>query len=94
MPLTAGFLAKFYVLMGAVKDGHQNWLVILAVLCAAISAFYYFKIIQAIYFKESKPGVNHEWDVTAAFKILLIITAVLIIVLGLFPGVITDWLHY
>ena len=94
VPLTAGFLAKFYVLMGAAKDGHQNWLVILAVLCAAISAFYYFKIIQAIYFKESKPGVNHEWDITAAFKILLIITAVLIIVLGLFPGVITDWLHY
>ena len=94
VPLTAGFLAKFYVLMGAVKDGHQNWLVILAVLCAAISAFYYFKIIQAIYFKESKLTEAHEWDITPAFKILLIITAVLIIILGLFPTIITDWLHY
>lgn len=94
VPLTAGFLAKFYVLLGAVKDGHQNWLVILAVLCAAISAFYYFKIIQAIYFKESKPDVNYEWDITAGFKLLLIITAVLIVILGLFPNIITDWLHY
>ena len=94
IPLTAGFQAKFYVLVGAVKDGHQNWLVILAVLCAAISAYYYFKIIQAIYFKESKTPVNHEWDITSAFKTLLIITAVLILVLGIFPTIITDWLYY
>jgi len=94
VPLTAGFLAKLYMLIGAVKDGHQNWLVILAVLCAAISAYYYFKIIQAIYFKESKAEITHNWDVSPAFKALLIITAVLIIVLGLFPTLITDWLYY
>ena len=95
IPLTAGFQAKFYVLVGAVKDGHQNWLVILAVLCAAISAYYYFKIIQAIYFKEpAVTATDYVWDITPAFKLLLIITSVLIIVLGLFPTVITDWLHY
>ena len=94
IPLTAGFQAKFYVLVGAVNDGHQNWLVILAVLCAAISAYYYFKIIQAIYFKESKTITSYVWDITPAFKTLLIITAVLIVVLGIFPTFITDWLYY
>ena len=93
IPLTAGFIAKFYLLVGAVKDGHQNWLVILAVLCAAISAYYYFKIIQAIYFKDNK-SANHEWDITPAFKFLLVLTAFLIIVLGLFPSIVTDWLHH
>ena len=94
IPLTAGFQAKLYMLIAAVKDGHQNWLVIFAVLCAAISAYYYFKIIQAIYFKENNSAVNQDWDVTPAFKILLVITATLIIVLGIFPTIITDWLHY
>ena len=94
VPLTAGFQAKLFMLIAAVKDGHQNWLVIFAVLCAAISAYYYFKIIQAIYFKENTSTVNSDWDVTPAFKLLLIITAILIIVLGIFPTIITDWLHY
>ncbi len=94
IPLTAGFQAKLYMLIAAVKDGHQNWLVIFAVLCAAISAYYYFKIIQAIYFKESNISATQNWDVTPAFKILLILTAVLIVALGIFPTLLTDWLHY
>jgi NADH-quinone oxidoreductase subunit N len=94
IPLTAGFQAKLYMLIAAVKNGHQNWLVIFAVLCAAISAYYYFKIIQAMYFKENTNEVNQDWDITPAFKILLLITAVLIIILGIFPTFITDWLHY
>lgn len=94
IPLTAGFQSKFFMLLAALRTGQQHWLVVFAVLCAAISAYYYFRIIQAIYFKESNETVVHDWDITPAFKILLIITAVLIIVLGLFPEFITDWLHY
>ena len=94
IPLTAGFQAKFYMLIAAVQNGHHIWLVILAVLCAAISAYYYFRIIQAMYFKESNESATNEWDISLAFKILLIITAVLIIVLGVRPDLLTDWLYY
>jgi NADH-quinone oxidoreductase subunit N len=94
IPLTAGFQAKLFMLIAALNDGHQNWLVIFAVLCAAISAYYYFKVIQAIYFKENTSSINQQWDVTPAFKTLLIITAVLIVALGIWPSIITDWLHY
>jgi NADH-quinone oxidoreductase subunit N len=95
IPLTAGFQAKFYMLMAAVQNGTNIWLVIFAVFCAAISAYYYFKIIQAMYFKESNPdAATIEWDVTPAFKILLIITAILILVLGVYPGLVIDWAHY
>jgi NADH-quinone oxidoreductase subunit N len=94
IPLTAGFTAKFYMLMAAVKNGHQMWLVIFAVLCAAISAYYYFRVIQAMYFKEAGTQSDHRLDVTPAFKWLLVITAALIIILGIMPGLIIDWVYY
>ena len=94
IPLTAGFQAKFYMLLAAVQTGHYSWLVILAVLCAAISAYYYFRIIQAIYFKEPGEGEQVVGEISTAFKALLVITAILILVLGVFPSLLTDWLYY
>lgn len=94
IPLTAGFTAKFYVLMAAVKDGHQFWLVIFAVICAAISAIYYFRVIQAIYFKQPVEGINENIHVSSSFEWMLTITAGLIILLGIMPGLVIDWLYY
>jgi NADH-quinone oxidoreductase subunit N len=94
IPLTAGFTSKFYMLLAAVQTGHQLWLVIFAVICAAISAYYYFKVIQAIYFKDAVPGINEDIKVTPAFKWLLILTVVLIILLGIIPGLVIDWIYY
>ncbi|HQW93320.1 MAG TPA: proton-conducting transporter membrane subunit, partial [Ferruginibacter sp.] len=94
IPLTAGFQSKFYMLMAAVQNGHHTWLVIFAVLCAAISAYYYFRVIQAMFFKESTGDAVLAEDITPAFKILLVITAAAIIILGLFPSLLTDWLHF
>ena len=95
VPLTAGFQSKFYMLMAAAEVGSYTWLIILAVLCAAISAYYYFKIIQAIFFKEASSAEGDiTEDITPAFKLMLIITAILIIFLGVMPGLLTDWLYY
>lgn len=94
IPLTAGFTAKFYILMAAVKDGHQIWLVVFAVICAAISAIYYFRVIQAIYFKEPTPEINSQLAITPTFKWMQIIIAGLIILLGILPGLLIDWIYY
>ena len=94
IPLTGGFTAKFYVLMAAVQDGHQLWLVIFAVVCAAIGAIYYFRVIQAMYFKEPVPHVTEEIKTTPAFRWLLVVTTVLIILLGILPGLVIDWIYY
>lgn len=94
IPLTAGFLGKFYMLFAAIKNGHQLWLVILAVSCAAISAYYYFRVIQAMYFKDSNDDTKQTWDITPSFKILLLITVALIIILGIYPQFIINWLYY
>jgi NADH-quinone oxidoreductase subunit N len=82
IPLTAGFTAKFYMLASAVKNGSHLWLVIFAVLCAAISAFYYFRVIQAMYFKD---GESQALTVRAGFKLGLVVLCALIIFLGVFP---------
>ena len=94
IPLTAGFMSKFYMLQAAVQNGQHIWLVIFAVLCAAISAYYYFRVIQAMFFKEAAADVELTEDITIGFKVLLVITALLILVLGLFPGLLIDWLYF
>ena len=92
IPLTAGFAAKFYMLLAALKNGHQMWLVILAVICAAISAYYYFKVIQAMYFKDPAPDHMHP-ATSRSFRWLLLLTAAIIILLGVIPGLVIDWLY-
>jgi NADH-quinone oxidoreductase subunit N len=93
IPLTAGFISKFYMLLAAAKDGHYIWLIILAVLCAAISAYYYFRVIQAMFFKDAGENAQQVWDITPGFKVLLVITAILVIAIGVYPEMILYWVH-
>ena len=93
IPATAGFMAKFYMLTAAVHDGHVMWLVIVGVLCAAISVYYYFRVIQAMYFKEGEYEVT-DAAVSPAFKGLLVMMAAFIVLLGVFPQWLIDKLYY
>ncbi|MET0466055.1 MAG: NADH-quinone oxidoreductase subunit N [Chitinophagaceae bacterium] len=90
IPLTAGFLAKFFMLKSVIDTGTGVWLVIFAVLMAAVSVYYYFRVIQAMYFKEGKADIT----VTATFKWSLVAIAALIIILGTFPNVLINWLYF
>ncbi len=94
IPLTAGFQSKFFMLMAAAENGHKFWLVIVAVLFAAISAYYYFRIIQAMYFKEATENVVEEAEVTTTFKIVLVITAILILAIGIYPELVVGWMYH
>jgi NADH-quinone oxidoreductase subunit N len=94
IPLTAGFQSKFFMLMGAVENGHKFWLVIVAVLFAAISAYYYFRVIQAMYFKEATENVVDENEITTTFKVVLVITAILILAIGIYPELVVGWAHH
>lgn len=84
IPLTGGFLAKFYMIKAAL--GQSLWLALFALLMAAVSIYYYFRVIQAMYFKpvaQSDPLVFDN-----GFTGLLLGVAALVIVLGVFP----EWL--
>ncbi len=91
IPLTAGFFAKYYMLAAAIKTGTYLWLVIFAVLCAAVSVYYYFRVIQAMYFKD---GEGQAMEVTPGFKGWLVVLAVLIVLLGIFPQWLLEKLYF
>ncbi len=91
IPLTAGFLSKFYMLKATVAGG-SVWLAIFAVLMAAVSVYYYFRLIQAMYFKQGTEPIHFE--VSAGFKYTLVGVAAITILLGIFPNLITYWLYF
>jgi NADH-quinone oxidoreductase subunit N len=91
IPATAGFMAKFYMLSAAIKQGDVLWLVILGVLCAAVSVYYYFRVIQAMYFKD---GEKQELETSTGFRVLLVLLAAGIVLLGIFPDLLINKLWY
>lgn len=91
IPLTAGFFAKYYMLAAAFKAGASFGLLIVAVLFAAVSVYYYFRIIQAMYFKEGTPETQ---EITPTFKLSVIIVAALIILLGVMPTALLQLFYF
>ncbi len=83
IPLTGGFIDKYFVLNAAVQQGGLLWLVIFALLMAAISVYYYFRVIIAMYFKQGDAEMAVE--INSSDRILLGITCALVILLGVAP---------
>jgi NADH-quinone oxidoreductase subunit N len=92
IPLTAGFLAKFYMLKATIATSQGLWLVIFAVLMAAVSVYYYFRVIQAMYFREGDDKV--AFTTTPAFRWTLLTLSGIIILLGIFPNLLLAWFYF
>ncbi len=91
IPLTAGFLSKFYLLKATIETGGYLWLVIFAVVMAVVSVYYYFRVIQAMYFKE---GEGTVLETTPVFHWVLGIMAFLVVLLGVFPNLLLYWFYF
>jgi len=85
IPLTGGFMAKYYVLQAAMQQGQLLWLIIFGLLMAAVSAYYYFRVIIAMYFKPGTPELHSP--VSAGDKFVLVLTCALVILIGIFPQI-------
>ena len=86
IPLTAGFVGKFFMFSTALEQYHI-WLIILAIVNAIIGIFYYFKVIVAMYFKDAE---RKELSASGYYTFVLGISAVFSILLGVYPSIITD----
>jgi NADH-quinone oxidoreductase subunit N len=88
IPPTAGFIGKFYVFMAAINAGY-TWLIIVAVIFSAISAFFYLRIIMYMYMRDPKVAV----PLTTSFSngIALAITTVAVLVIGVFPTMFVEF---
>ena len=69
IPPTAGFLGKYYLFSAAMKAGYA-WLAVLAVLASAVSLFYYFRIVAAMFLSDGDGArLQTSYALTAAISI-------------------------
>jgi NADH-quinone oxidoreductase subunit N len=81
IPLTAGFMGKFFMFSGAMKQ-YQILLVIIAVVNAVISIFYYFRVIINMYFRDAERA---ELVIPVYYKLVLGFAALVTIFIGIYP---------
>ena len=86
IPLTAGFIGKFMMFAGALSQYH-TWLAVFAVLNAIVGIFYYFRVVIAMYFRDAE---RNELLIPVSFKLVLIISTLATLILGIYPGFISD----
>jgi len=87
IPPTAGFIGKLYIFMSAINAGY-TWLVVVAVIFSAISAYFYLRIVMYMYMKEPKEVVS--LTTSPATGVALIVTTIAVLVIGVFPSFLLD----
>src|SRR5207249_8710738 len=81
IPPFAGFFGKYYIFSEAVKAGHL-WLVVFAVINSIISVYYYFKVILAMYTKDSS---EVSFTIKPAYGFVIAVCILLTVLVGVFP---------
>src|SRR5580692_10622902 len=87
LPVTAGFLGKFYIFKAAV-DSNLIWLAVLMAINSIIGAYYYIRLIVVMYMREpsSEIAATAPARFPLSVNVVLAIAAFGTIVLGVFPG--------
>jgi NADH-quinone oxidoreductase subunit N len=88
IPPTAGFIGKFYIFMAAINAGY-TWLVIVAVIFSAISAYFYLRIVMYMYMRDPKTDVVLTTSFTNG--VALGITAVAVLFIGMLPSALLNF---
>ncbi len=93
IPLTAGFIGKYYVVAAAVGSSLW-WPVLMLVVNSAISVYYYLRVIVAMYTRpEEAESIPVGPAVTLVGSLALIGLAVLLVWLGVAPAPFVNLLH-
>ncbi len=91
IPVTAGFFAKYFVFTAMIGTPYK-WLLILAVLTSAIGAYYYLRVIIAMYFK---PVQTEEPVAIEGSNTLVIgIASALTLIIGLAPSFVAEMFKF
>lgn len=88
MPPTGGFVARFYVFKAAIESGYIL-LVMVGVVSSIIALYYYLRIIAKMYTKGEGKYLKEEISPTDGFALTLV--AGLILMLGIFPNPLVDF---
>ena len=88
IPPFAGFFGKYYIFSEAVRNGHIA-LVVLAVIASIVSVYYYFKVIVAMFTRESKEA---SFTIKPAYSFVIAVCILITVLAGLFPSVLANLL--
>jgi len=88
IPLTGGFFGKLFIFSSALEQ-NLLWLIIVAIIMSMVGIYYYFRVVIAMYMREPS-GERIVVGSSAAFA--LIFMAVLTVVMGIFPGLLSNLL--
>ena len=86
IPPTAGFIGKYFLFYAAVGAGY-GWLAIIAVLMSAVSMFFYFRLVMAMYLKDGSDVVVTSGG---ALKLVAAIALIVTLVFGVLPSPLID----
>jgi proton-translocating NADH-quinone oxidoreductase chain N len=94
LPPFIGFPSKFLIVRAALatKETFLSVLVGLALLGTVVEGAYFFRVVQILYFKGEKPNPGSK-DAPVTALISMFILVVLIIVVGIYPKLVTDVLN-
>jgi NADH-quinone oxidoreductase subunit N len=92
LPVTAGFLGKFYIFKAAVNS-HLIWLAVLMAINSIIGAYYYLRVIVVMYMREgSAEAMAAPVRFPVAVNVVLAVTAIGTVYFGLFPNQILNFI--
>ena len=86
IPPTAGFIGKFYVFMSAVEAG-MTWLAVLALIFAAVSAYYYLRLVLVMYMREpdAVTADSPRLILSPTLSIVLACAIAGVVIFGIYP---------
>lgn len=94
VPLTSGFLAKFFVIGAAVED-EAYVLAVVAMLAAVVAAFLYLRVIVAMYMlpegEEAGEAPRGRVPVPLGMGVSLVVTLLFTVVVGIVPSPVVDF---
>ena len=83
IPPTAGFFAKFYILVALVEQGYVA-LAVIAVLLSAVAAYFYIRIVMLMYMRE--PTRSFDLALTPSLRLVLVIAGLGTVGIGVLPS--------
>jgi NADH-quinone oxidoreductase subunit N len=89
LPLTGGFIGKFYLFAAAIQRGYVG-LAVLGVLNSLLSVFYYFRVLVWMYMREAHPDQPLPDAPSGSVLAITVLSALATIWLGIRPEVMAD----
>jgi len=90
VPLTTGFLAKFYVI-GAAVESNSYALAIIAMMSAVVSAFLYLRVVVAMYMTDEEAETGPAVRIPLGAGIALGLAVIFTIGIGILPQRVVHW---